>query len=180
MGCHRDLLHRCISFPENGLEAHIVHRIARTLTVEDLHNHWPVKPYVLCSDMPSTSDSDCRKVQVMISHGAQHGTYLFFYDLRLDSPINLNVARAIGVTPSQLKLKKRLFWRGDVVAMKVKAVSGLLDRDTVVSLDADISDLRPLEGFLHNQYQEGALEHILHDDELQCKQESRQRCQLSD
>ena len=59
--------------------------------------------------------------------------------------------------------------------MKAKAVSGLLDLNTVVSLDADISDLRPLEEFSHNQYQEGALERILHNDELQCKQESGHR-----
>ena len=65
--------------------------------------------YFRYTEMPSTSDDDCLKVQVMISRGAQHGTYLFFYGLSLNSPINLNVAHAIGVTPSRLKLKKWLF-----------------------------------------------------------------------
>jgi hypothetical protein len=42
----------------------------------------------------------------------------------------------------------------------------------VESSDADIFELRPLEEFLLNEYQAGALERVLHDDELQCERES--------
>ncbi|KAM6500031.1 hypothetical protein JOM56_003045 [Amanita muscaria] len=93
-------------------------------------------------------------------------TYLFFYNLSPNLPINLNVLHVIGVTPSHLKIRKRLFWRGDVVATKVQPESE--QRDFIIeSLDADISELRPLEEFLRATYQKGGLERNLHYDELE-------------
>ncbi|KIL66965.1 hypothetical protein M378DRAFT_159896 [Amanita muscaria Koide BX008] len=107
--------------------------------------------------MARTFGDDYRKTQVMDHKSTRDGiksTYLFFYNLSPNLPINLNVLHVIGVTPSHLKTRKRLFWRGDVVATKVQPESE--QRDFIIeNLDADISELRPLEEFLRATYQKG-------------------------
>jgi hypothetical protein len=48
-------------------------------------------------------------------------TYLFSNNLFPNLSINLNVPNIIGETTSDLEKAKQLFWRGDVVAMKVQS-----------------------------------------------------------
>lgn len=81
--------------------------------------------------------------------------YLLIYNLLQNLPVNLNVMNLIGVTSSYLKLKKRVFWRGDVAAMKVKL--GPEWPPIIESLDADIFELVQVEKFLRSTYQQGAL-----------------------
>jgi hypothetical protein len=141
------LVRKCIVFPANGSETRIVHMIARTVTDEDdmlalCHNR--------CVDLASTFGDYYRKTRFMVHTGTPEGTqstYIFYYNLSPDLPINLNVAHTIGVTPSHLKTNNRLFWRGDVVVMKVKPESEQIDF-IVESLDADLSELSHLEEFL--------------------------------
>jgi hypothetical protein len=166
------LVRKCIVFPANGSETCLVPMVARTVTLED--DITSLRLHSRCVDMASTFGDEYRKTQVMdhksISNGIQI-TYLFFYNLSSNLPINLNVAHVIGVTPSHLKTKKRLFWRGDVVVMKVQPESERFDW-IVESLDADLSELRSLEEFLREVYRKGVLESNLDFDEDQCKQGS--------
>ena len=167
------LVRKCIVFPANGSETCIVPMIARTVTSED--DITSLRLHSRCVDMASTFGNEYRKTQVVAHKSTWNGvqiTYLFFYNLSPHLPINLNVAHVIGVTPHHLKTKKRLFWRGDLVLMKVQPESELVDW-IVESLDADMSELRPLEEFLREVYQEGGLESNLDFDEYQCKQGSR-------
>jgi hypothetical protein len=162
------LVRKCIVFPADSSEARIVHMIARTVTDED--DILSLKMHSRCVDLASTFGDDYRKTQVMVYNGVPdgiQGTYLFFYNQSPNLPINLSVAHVIGVTPSHLKTKKRLFWRGDVVAMKVKPESELIDF-IVESLDADLFELSRLEEFLREKYQVGELESLLVDDEEAC------------
>jgi hypothetical protein len=172
-----NLVRKCIVFPADGSETCIVDMITRTVTCDDeitsltLHNR--------CVDMASTFGDECRKTRVMVYQGARdgvHSTYLFFYNLSPNLPINLNVAHLIGVTPSHLKTKKRLFWRGDLVVMKVQPESERVNF-IVKSLDADLFELKPLEEFLQEKYQEGFLDLGLYYDERDCEQVSGQMCQ---
>jgi len=140
------LVRKCIVFPADGSETRIVHMIARTVTNED--DIPSLKIHSRCIDLASTFGDDYRKTQVMVHKGATDSTqstymYLLFYNLSPNLPINLNIAHVIGVTPSYLTTKKRLFWRGDVVAMKVKPESEQIDF-IVESLDADLFDLSRL------------------------------------
>ena len=161
------LVLKCIVFPADGSETRLVHMVARTVTVEDIP---PLAGYSRCVDMASTFGDEYRKTQVLaykISRDGVQSTYLFFYNLSPNLPINLSIARVIGVTPSHLKSRKRLFWRGDVVAMKVQPES----ESIVESLDADLFDLNPLEEFFRMRYQGGSLESFLDSLEQQCEQE---------
>jgi len=162
-----NLVRKCIVFPADGSETRLVHMIARTVIEEDIT---ALKLYSRCVDMTSTFGDECRKMRVMsyrcIQNGVERVTYLFFYNLSPNLPINLNIAHLIGVAPSHLK--KRLFWRGDVVAMKVESESELIDF-IVESMDADILELGPLENFLRERYQEGFFESNLHNDVEQCE-----------
>ncbi|KAF8624564.1 hypothetical protein AX15_005811 [Amanita polypyramis BW_CC] len=159
------LVRRCVVFPANGSEACIVPMVARTVTAEDTAL---LAPYSRCVDMASTFGDDYRKTQVSALRSAQDGvesTYLFFYNLSPNLRINLSVAQVVGVTPSHLKSKRRLFWRGDVVAMKVQPQSEQMDF-IVKSLDADLSELGILEMFLKETYRRGNHEHLLAIDEF--------------
>ena len=169
------LVRKCIVFPADGSETRLVHMVARTVTVEDIP---PLAGYSRCVDMASTFGDEYRKTQVLaykISRDGVQSTYLFFYNLSPNLPINLSIARVIGVTPSHLKSRKRLFWRGDVVAMKVQPES----ESIVESLDADLFDLNPLEEFFRMRYQGGSLESFLDSLEQQCEQEFWAKCQPS-
>ena len=127
-----------------------------------------------CVDMASTFGDEYRKSKVVAHKCPSSGiqiTYLFFYNLSLNLPINLNVAHVVGVTLSHLKTRKRLFWRGDVVVMRVQPESERFNW-IVESSDADLSELRPLEEFFREMYRKGVLESNLDFDEHQCKQGS--------
>ena len=174
------LVRKCIVFPANGSETCIVPMVARTVTIDD--DITSLRLHSRCVDMASTFGGEYRKTQVTVHKSTSENgiqiTHLFFYNLSPNLPINLNVAHVIGVTPSHLKTKKRLFWRGDVVVMKVQPESEQVDF-MVESLDADLSELRPLEEFLRERYRKGGLESNLDFDEQQCKQGCRKRCQQS-
>ncbi|KAF8813436.1 hypothetical protein BYT27DRAFT_7220388 [Phlegmacium glaucopus] len=139
-----NLVQKCIIFPADGSETRIVHMIARTVTREDaditllsLHSR--------CVDMASTFGDEYHNMRVMAYRGAQDGvqsTYLFFYNLSPNLPINLNVAHLIGVQPQSEQMNF-----------------------IVKSLDADLSALRLLEEFLREEYQEGSLDLQLYHDE---------------
>lgn len=175
-----NLVRKCIVFPTDGSETRIVPMIARTVTTEDADTT-SLFLYSRCVDMASTFGDNYRKTRVIAHRSARDGvqsTYLFFYNLSPNLPINLNIARLIGVTPSHLKTRKRLFWRGDVVAMKVQPESERFDF-IVESLDADLFELTPLEEFLREQYQMDVFERDLQYDEEHCEQKSGQMCQPS-
>jgi hypothetical protein len=124
--------------------------------------------------MATTFGDSYRKTRVMAHQSTRDGvqsTYLFFYNLSPNLRINRNVANLIGETPSALINRKQLFWRGDVVAMKVQSRSESID-SIVESMDADLSELKPLEEFLRERYQERCFEYLLDDDERKCEQES--------
>jgi hypothetical protein len=134
---------KCVVFPADGSETRLVHMVVRTVTTEDITS---LKLHSRCVDLISTFGDEHRKTQVSTYKGTHDGTYLLFYNLSLALPINLNVARDIGVSPSHLKSKKRMFWRGDVVAMKVRPESEMKSF-IIESLDADLFDLDPLLDF---------------------------------
>jgi len=160
-----NLVRKCIVFPADGSETRTVDMIARTVIGKDITS------YNRCLDMTSIFGDDSRKMRVTPHRNARNGvqsTYLFFYNLSPNLPINLNVADVIGVTPSHLKIKKRLFWRGDVVAMKVQPESERIDF-VIESMDADLLELESLEIFLRERYQEGVFERLLHNNETECE-----------
>ena len=173
------LVRKCIVFPADGSETRLEPMIARTVTVDDISG---IRLYNRCVDMTSTFGDCYRKTQVthyQTTEDGVHSTYLLFYNLSPKLPINLNIARVIGVTPPQLQTKKRLFWRGDVFAMKVQPESESKFIIMVKSLDADLLELRSPEKFFLDLYQRGALESALDSDECECEKELGQRCQLS-
>lgn len=163
------LVRRCVLFPADGSEQRLVHMVARTVMRDDILS---LSSYSRCVDMASTFGDEYRKTKVIrheiVRDGDESSYYLFFYNLSPNLPVNLNVAHLIGVTPSHLKAKKRLFWRGDVVAMKVQPKSERMFW-IVESLDANLSDLNPLENFLRESYQEGELECLLQREEELCE-----------
>ena len=149
------LVRKCIVFPADGSETRLVPMIARTVTDEDISSRLAFYRYV---DMASTLGDGYRRTRVM-AHRAWYdvlNVYLLFYNLSPNLPINLNLAHLIGVTPPHLKIRKRLFWRGDVVAMKVRQKSERIDR-IVENLEADLSDLGFLEELFLEKYQKGVL-----------------------
>jgi hypothetical protein len=168
-----NLVRKCIVFPADGSETRLVHMIARTVTQED-SKITPLNIYSRCVDMTSTFGDEYRKTRVteLTAHrlGSTHDgvqiTYLFFYNLSPNLPMNLNVAQLIGVTQSHLR--KRLFWRGDVVAMKAQQNSECTW--LVESLDADLFTLGPLKKFFQEKYQQAFFEKLLRDDEICCEQ----------
>ena len=164
------LARKCIVFPAGGSETHIVQMVAPTVTY--------ISSLIMYShrvDMIGTFGDDYRKTRSMVHKitrdGGVQSTYIIFYNLSPNLPINLNVAHVVGVTPSDLKTRKRLFWRGDVVAMKVQPQAGPQKRyDFIVeSLDADLSELSPLEELLREKYQVGFLEGRVEVAEISCK-----------
>ena len=161
------LIRKCIVFPADGSETRLVHMIARTVTQDDPTN---LCSYNRCVEMATTFGGDFRKVRVMAHRTGQdvQSTYLFFYNLSPNLPINLTIARVIGVTPSHLKNKKYLFWRGDVVAMKVQPKSEQI-HFLVQCLDADLFELGPLEEFLRETYLKGVFGLLLHNMECECE-----------
>jgi len=171
-GDHNDkfetLVRKCIVFPADDSQTRIVHMLAQTVAVEDITSLGSHSRYF---DMISTFGASYRTTRVMAHRSALDGlqiTYLFFYNLSPNLPININIANIIGETPSDLDKKKRLFWRGDVVAMKVQPKGEQLNFH-VESLDADLFELRPLEEFLREFYQEGVHECVLRDNEHRCE-----------
>ena len=158
------LRRKCIVFPADGSETRLDLMIARTVTGDDNSS---MKLFNRCVDMTSIFGDSYRKTQAA-SHQTTRNTYLLFYNLSLNLPINLNIARVIGVTPPQLQTKKRLFWRGNVVVMKVRPESK--ERDFIVkSLDADLLELKSLEEFFLDNYRKGVLETDLDFDEHTCE-----------
>ena len=173
------LVRRCIVFPADGSETRLEPMITRTVTVDDTPS---INMFNRCVDMTSTFGDSYRKMLVAaleISQDAGGIQYLLFYNLSLNLPINLNIARVIGVTPPQLQTKKRLFWRGDVVAMKVRPESK--ERSFMFkSLDADLLELKSsVEKFFLYGYRDCILESNLDSDERTCEKELGQRCQSS-
>ncbi len=104
-----------------------------------------------------------------VPHAGETHAYIFYYNRSLRLPINLNIAELVGVSPMQLKTKKRMFWRGDIVVMKVKQESERMIL-WVSALDADLSELATLKEFLQTKHREGFLAQELHGDEMQCEQ----------
>ena len=43
-------------------------------------------------------------------------------------------------------------------------------------MDADLLELKSLEEFLGERYQEGVFERLLHNNELECERESGEKC----
>ena len=173
----KDLVRKWIVFPSDGSETRLVQMIPPKVTVEDIASLFL---YGRCVDMRHTfSDTgEYSKTRFMGYLGRAftpdnvESGYLFFYSLSRHLPVNLNVTNPIGVTLSHLKLKKQVFWRGDIVAMKVQLGP---ERPFVVeSLEADISELVQVEQFLQKTYQVGTLEYVLCHEELLCEQYSRQ------
>ena len=159
----------CILFPADGSEIRRVEIMTGDITVGEITG---LASYSRCTDATSTFNDESRKARVVMAQdSAQSTTRLVFYNLSPNLPINLNVARIIGVTPSDLKLKKRLFWRGDVATMKVQREGEQLNF-IVENSDADLPDLRILEEFFRKMYQAGAFERLLHEEELKCEPES--------
>ena len=163
------LVRKCIVFPADGSETRVVHMIARTVTEEDPS---ALRMYSRCVDMTSTFGDDYRKIRVMAHRTAQAESYLFFYNLSPNLPINRAITYILEVTPSYLKTRKHLFWRGDVVVMKVQPQSEQMDF-MVESLDADMVELEILEEFFRETYQGGVFGRLLHYLEYQCEQETR-------
>lgn len=154
------LVRRCIVFPADGSETRLVHMAIRTVTNEDTSSLGVINR---CVDMSSIYGAQNRKTRVMSVGRDMH----MFYNFSLDLPANLNIARFIGITPAQLKSRKRLFWQGDVVVMKVLPESKKIDF-IVKPLDADISEANYLEKELRELYQEGRFESGLRFDEEGC------------
>jgi len=176
------LVRQCILFPADGSGTRIVHMVARTVTVEDIAS---LSSYSRCVDMSNTFGDEYRKTRVMawrrkdLRNYGDDGVentgdyYLFFYNLSPKLPVNLNIANKIGATLAYLKYKKRLFWRGDVVVMKVRPEVAVERLHFIVeSMDADLTELGALEECLWKVYLEGGLERLLRVDELQCELES--------
>ncbi|KIM38616.1 hypothetical protein M413DRAFT_447609 [Hebeloma cylindrosporum] len=116
-------------------------------------------------------DNDSRKMRVTTyrraSRDGTQSTYLFFYTLRISPtlPINLTMANLLGGA-SQVKRRKRLFWRGDIVAMKVNPVLERIE-NVIESVDADLREVGFLEGWLMARYREGAFQRMLYNLELE-------------
>ncbi|KAF9522392.1 hypothetical protein CPB83DRAFT_113313 [Crepidotus variabilis] len=94
--------------------------IARTVTTDD--DLPSLRSYSRCVDMTGTFGTEYRKTRIMIyKEKRKHilTNYIFFYNLSPKLPVNRNLTRLIGVTHFELKKHKRLFWRGDVVALKL-------------------------------------------------------------
>jgi hypothetical protein len=172
-----DKVRKCIVFPAHGSETRRDRMITRAVTEGDTSS---MKLFNRCVDVTSKFGDSYPKTQVASYQTTRNGvqsTYLLFYNLSLNLPINLNIARVIGVTPPQLQTTKRLFWRGDVVAMKVRPVSKE-HSFMVKSLDADLLELRSLEKLFPDYFQKGVLESELDFDEHTCEKELGKRCQL--
>ena len=163
---------QCIVFPADGLATRIEHMIVETVTTtQDIS---ALRLHSRCVDLTSTfgaehRDLKTRVVVLSITHAGDTHAYLFYYNRSLRLPINLNVAELVGVSSSHLKTKKHVFWRGDIVVMKVKPESETIDF-IVKPLDADLSELGTLEEFLRTKHREGYLAQELHGDEMQCEQ----------
>ena len=158
---------KCIVFPADGSATRIAHMIVETVTATEdisalcLHSR--------CVDLTSTFGAEHRdlKTRALVVRVPGALAYVLFYNRSLRLPVNLNVANLVGVTPWHLKNKKRMFWRGDIVVMKVQPESETMDF-MVQALDADLSDLGSLEEVLRVKYREGFLEQELYGDEMQC------------
>lgn len=158
----------CIIFPADGSEIRRVEITTGDITVGEIT---AMASYGRCTDATSTFNDESRKARMIMARDSAQGAHLVFYNLSPNLPINLNVARIIGLTSSHLKLKKRLFWRGDVATMKVQPEGEQLNF-IVENSDTDLPDLRPLEKFFRRMYQAGAFERLLHEEELKCEPES--------
>ena len=92
------------------------------------------------------------------------GKYLVYYNMSPKLPPNRCIARIVGTNADALG--QRLFWRGDVVAIKFESQDDLF----VNFLDADHTGMpRDLELMLRDAYRKGSLERELNLDEMQCK-----------
>ena len=162
---------KCIIFPADGSETRTAHMIVETVTAaEDIE---ALRIFNRCVDLTSTYGVEHRNLQtrIIVYHHPDtrnDPAYIIFCNRSLRLPINLNIAKLVGVSPSLLKSKKRMFWRGDTVAMKVQWAPGK-KYGAVEALNADISEIRPLEELLRTKYWEGFWERQLHRDELKCK-----------
>ncbi len=117
----------CIIFPADGSETRTSPMIVETVTsAEDIE---ALRVFNRCVDLTSTYGAEHRNWQTRIMVYNEPNTrcnpaYIIFCNRSVRLPINLTIAKLAGVTPSILKNKKRMFWRGDVVAMKVKWAPG--------------------------------------------------------
>ncbi|KAF9473292.1 hypothetical protein BDN70DRAFT_925241 [Pholiota conissans] len=157
------LFRKCIVFPAYGSRTRLADMIVRTVTVDDITS---LQMHSRCIDITTTFGESARKTRVMTHQAARGRMYIFFYNMSSNLPLNLNIARMIGVTQSGLKAEKRLFWRGDVVAMLAQPESERFNF-VVESLDADLSELNSLEEFFREKYFEGFLERALQLEEEQ-------------
>lgn len=169
-------LRKCIVFPADGSATQTKLMVVETMTIaQDIT---ALRLYSRCVDLSSTFGAEHRNLQtratplsVSVSNIAH--AYLFFYNCSLRLPINLNVAELVGVSASHLKTKKRLFWRGNIVVMKVQRMPELYGYSRVEPLDADLSALGALEELLRVKHQEGFLEQELYYEEMRCKLSSK-------
>ncbi len=113
----------CIIFPADGSAAHTAHMIVETVTTaEDVS---ALRTFSRCVDLTSTYGAEHRNLQTRIMvlvhpETIDNPAYIIFCNRSVRLPVNLSISKLVGVTPALLKNKKRMFWRGDAVAMKVK------------------------------------------------------------
>lgn len=129
--------------------------------------------YSRCVNLNSTFGEEHRDAQTLatplgVSVASGEHAYLLFYNCSLRLPINLNVAGLVGVSSSYLETKKRLFWRGDIVAMKIRRMPIPHEYARVEPLDADLSTLWALEEAFRVKHHEGFLEQELYYEEMKC------------
>ena len=164
---------KCIIFPADGSPTETEVMVVETTTIT--MDNTSLRLYSRCVDLNSTfgaehRDAQTRATPLSVSVASVEHAYLLFYNCSLRLPINLNVANLVGVSSSYLKTKKRLFWRGDIVAMKVRRRPPPRQHSRVEPLDADLSTLGALEHFFRVRHQEGFLEQELYYEEMKCKQ----------
>ncbi len=163
---------KCIIFPADGSAIRTANMTVEAApAAADIS---ALRKFNRCVDMTSAYGAEHRNSQTRIMVYDEPNTsyrpaYIVFCNRSLRLPINLTIAKLVGVTPSVLQSKKRLFWRGDVVAMKVRWTPGK-KFGAVDVLDAHVSELGSLElEFLRTQYHQGFWERELRCDEIECK-----------
>lgn len=160
---------KCIIFPAEGSEPHIVDMTIRTVIEGDLTE---VSLYNRTVDLLGLYGSEYRKLRVqalsLSEWPATPGEYLLYYNMSPKLPLNRCITRIIGVDPNELG--SELFWRGDVVGMKFEPKSEY--SPIIQCYDADASAIVALGNALVDGYAEGRLERVLSCDEALCKREN--------
>jgi hypothetical protein len=157
---------KCVVFPAHGSEPHIVNKTIRTVTEEDTSQ---VSCYNRTVDLLGTYGSEYRKMRVrnFAPSPPIPGQYMLFYNMSPQLPLNRCVARLLDIDPNTNNVGSKLFWRGDVIAMKFEKRSE--NSSYITCHDADSSAIGHLGDILRDAYSEGNLERELFMDECFCK-----------